>query len=159
MAAAAENGVDGRGGGKTAARPGTYSSNSPLVDRARPVRGRVDVLALEQPVLDRYDVDAVPLEAAAVARRGRRPLAHDEAVANVEPPLAEREIRRVAEDRGDVLSRRLALGPLAERVVLEHEVRRVQRADRVDVVLVPGAVVPLDQLPLVHLRAALLSTR
>ena len=50
------------------------------------------------------------------------------------------------EDTGDVRERLLALGPLAGRVVLEHHVRGVHRADPLDVVSVPGVVVRGDRL-------------
>ena len=56
--------------------------------RATPNPG-VDVLALDLSVLDREDVDAVPFELLAVARRRGRPLVDHEPVAHVEAAAAE----------------------------------------------------------------------
>ena len=129
-------------------------------DDARDAEPGVDVLALDLPVLDREDVDAVPLERLAVARRRRRPLVHDEALVHVQPAAAELDVGVVAEDLRDVLAHRLgSLGALARGVVVEHDVGRVHRGDRVEVVRVPRVVVALDQLAFVHSRAALLNTR
>src|SRR5207302_6429253 len=114
------------------------------LESSRRVRRRVDVLALDQAVLEREDVDSVPLEPPAVAGRLRRPLAHDETIARVQTPAREAQVRRVLEDAGDVAAYRLALRTLSGRVAFEHHVRRVQRDDRVDVLPVPGVVVAAD---------------
>src|SRR5215211_3947588 len=129
---------------------GNCTPTSKSADDAGDAEPGVDVLALDLAVLDREDVDAVPLELLAVARRGRRPLVDYEAVADVEAAAAERDVRRVAEDLRDVLARRLALRALAGAVVVEDEVRRVHRNDLVHVVAVPRVVVALDQLPFIH---------
>src|SRR5205807_3519017 len=92
------------------------------LESPRRVRRRVDVLALDQAVLEREDVDPVPLEPPAVAGRLRRPLAHDETVARVQAPAREPQVWRVLEDAGDVVAYRLALRPLSGGVVLEHHV-------------------------------------
>ena len=114
-----------------------------LADDARRVRRRVDVLARDLAVADREDVDAVPLDlGAVVARRGRRPLADREVVGRVEAPAAEPQRRPPLEDPADVRANRLgALDPLAGRVVLEDDVVGVERAERVEVLAVPGLVV------------------
>ncbi len=110
------------------------------------MRRGVDVLAQDQPVLEREDVDAVPLEppALAVGRR-RRPLADDEAVAHVRPAAAERQVGPVLEDAREVRRDLVAFDALPGRVVLEDHARRVQRDDRVHVVGVPGLVVAPDR--------------
>ena len=67
--------------------------------------GGVHVLPEDEAVLERKDVDAVPLEAPAVrVRRGRRPLADDETVSDVQPAATESEVRPVGEDRRDVVA-------------------------------------------------------
>src|SRR5262249_6442241 len=53
---------------------------------------------------------------------------------------------------GDVLAHRVrAFGALVGRVVVEHDVRVVERMDRVEVLRVPRSVVALDQLADIHL--------
>jgi len=78
--------------------------------------------------------------------RGRRPLLHHEAVADVQPAGRELDVGPGVEDLADVLTRLLADGDLSGRVVLEHHVRSVHRHDRVEVVGVPGVVVAGDRL-------------
>ena len=117
-----------------------------LRTRARCARG-VDVLAQDQPVLEREDVDAVPLEAA--ARRGPSRVA----VHSLTTSPSRTYSRRPRNARSgqfskmprDVRADLVALDALTGRVVLEHHARRVQREDRVDVVGVPGGVVALDR--------------
>ena len=97
-----------------------------VVEQARVVRRRVDVLAQDQSVLEREDVDPVPLEALSGAiRRGRRPLADDEPVARVEPAARELEVGVPLEDPGDVRADGVALDAITRRVVLEDHVRSV----------------------------------
>src|SRR6476469_5401953 len=83
-------------------------------------RVRVDVLALDQAVLERNHVEAVPADLAAARRRldvaaaqgagmrgGRGPLLNDESLTHVEPPRGELQIRPGGEDPGDVVAHRL----------------------------------------------------
>ena len=100
------------------------------------------------PVAGRQDVHAVPRGAAPGLgmRPGRRPLLDHEPLAHVERPARERQPGPVREDAGDVVADRVALDPLARRVVVEHDVGRVHLDDRVDVLAVPGVVVAIDQL-------------
>ena len=98
------------------------------------MRRRVDVLALDQAVLEREDVDSVPLEPPAVAGRLRRPLAHDETVARIQAPAREPQVRRVLEDARDVLAHRLAFGvaiweTMLQELVPEHLLARVISLD------------------------------
>ena len=81
------------------------------------------------------------------ARRRRSPFVDDEAFVHVEAAAAEADVGVVAEDLRDVLAHRVgALGTLTRGVVVEDDVVRVHRRDRVEVVRVPRVVVPLDQL-------------
>ena len=124
------------------------------------MRGRVDVLAQDQAVPEREDVDPVPLDAAAfTVRRCRRPLADDEAVAGVEPAPREPKVGIPLEDPGDVRADVVALDTVAGGVVLEDHAGSVERDDRLDVLGVPGVVVALDRLlelgggiPRIHAR-------
>ena len=67
------------------------------------------------------------------ARRRRRPLADDEAVAGVEAPPREVQVRTPLEDPGDVRPDRIAIDAVSGRVVLEHHAGRVEAQNRVDV--------------------------
>src|SRR5438132_2241143 len=110
------------------------------------MRGGIHVLPPDQAVLEGENVDTVPFHEPAVALGLRRPLADDEAVARVEPAACEPQARRVAEDPCEVFADGVALDALVRRPVVEDEVRRVHRDDRVHVLTVPGVVVALDRL-------------
>src|SRR5262245_39731750 len=74
-----------------------------LVEDARVVRRGVDVLAEDQPALEGKDVDPVPFDSSTrTVRRRCRPLAHHEAVAGIEAPARELQVRAALEDAGDV---------------------------------------------------------
>src|SRR5262245_63090073 len=92
-----------------------------LVEDTRSVRGRVDVLAQDQAVLEREHVDPIPLDAPSFAiRRGRRPLADHETVPGVQTSPGEPQVRVALEDARDVQADGVALDPVAGGVVLEH---------------------------------------
>src|SRR2546421_1903004 len=110
------------------------------------MRGRVDVFALDQPVLEREHVDAVPLELPALALRASRPFADHEPFAHVQPPAGEAQARRVVEDAVEMLADGVSLDALVRGPVVEDEAGRVHRDDRVDVLPVPRVVVALDRL-------------
>jgi hypothetical protein len=132
--------------GEMDARPWHERGARLVGEDARPVSGRVDVLAQNQPVLERENVDPVPLEPASVAVGGRgRPLADDEPVPRVETASPEGEIGPVRKDPTDVVADVVPFGPLAGGVVLEDHPRRVEGDDRVEIVRVPGLVVALDR--------------
>ena len=72
----------------------------------------------------------------------------------MEAPAAEAQRRPPLEDAADVGAHGVgALGPLARGVVLEDDVVGVERAERVEVLPVPGVVVGLDQLAASSLTA------
>src|SRR6188768_4175315 len=89
-----------------------------VVEHAGIVRRRVHVLAEDQTVLEGEHVDPVPLDPLSRAVR-RRPLADDEAVADVQAAPGEPEIGTALEDPGDVRPDGVALDAIARRVVLE----------------------------------------
>jgi hypothetical protein len=109
------------------------------------VRRGIDVFAQDQSVLERKQIDAVPLESssASVGRR-RGPFVDDEPVAHVQTPSAKAQVRPVLEDPLDVRGDIVALHALAGGVVLENHSRGVQSDDRRYVVGVPRLVVALD---------------
>ena len=91
---------------------------------------RVDVLALDLPVLERDDVDPLPLDASArglgddvapaqrlLVRRPRGPLLDDQVLVYVEPPGLKGDVGPRLEDASNVVERRVAFGPLARGVV------------------------------------------
>jgi len=122
-------------------------------------RVRVDVLARDEAVADRDHVHALVVDLAAGRRdldagprhrplvcATRRPLLDDEVLADVGAARLEREVR---EDREDARDRpadlfRPDVG-VAGDVVLEDRVLRVHGDDRLDVVVVPGRVVAVDE--------------
>ncbi len=112
------------------------------------MRGRVDVLSCDQAITQREHVDPGPFPAAGP----RGPLTDREIVADPEVLRREAQIGIRGEDPGDVLADSFALGVLVRGVVLEHHPRRMQRADRVEILGVPRVVVALDEFSDVHLR-------
>src|SRR6476659_8475196 len=104
---------------KRKARIGTRPAYGLPVDRPGAVRRRVHVLAEDETVVEREDVDALPFAAA----RLRSPLTHGKVVAAVEAARREREVRVVAEDPSDVLAHGVrALRALVGGVVVEDDV-------------------------------------
>src|SRR5512132_3178886 len=120
----------------------------------------VDVLAGNEAVLDRDHVHAAVLDAEAcrldlepgslhLPEMGTpsRPLLNDEIVAEVLAARLEVEIGEDREDPADRAPDRFSPDvEVAGRVILEHRVVGVHLHDRVDVVVVPRAVVAIDEL-------------
>src|SRR5512132_2262796 len=120
----------------------------------------VDVLAGDQAVLDRDHVHAAVLDAEArrldlepgalhLPEMGTpsRPLLDDQIVAEVLAARLEVEIGEDREDPADRAPDRFSPDvEVAGRVILEHRVVGVHLHDRVDVVVVPRAVVAIDEL-------------
>jgi hypothetical protein len=80
-------------------------------------------------------------------RPARGPLLDDEVLADVGAARLELEIREHGEDAFDRPRDLLAADvDVAGDVVLEDGVVRVHRDDRLDVVAVPGGVVPVDEV-------------
>src|SRR5207247_8874474 len=121
---------------------------------------RCDILPHNRAVTDVYEVHATVLDSSALlldrhsgaahrplVRAAGRPLLDDEVVAEVLAPRLEAQVGEDAEDAGDrAPDRVLAYVEVAGRVVLEHRVVRVHGHDRLDVVVVPGRVVAVDEL-------------
>lgn len=117
------------------------------------MRCRVDVLAQDLPATEREDVDAVPFDRYAVGPgRGRGPLADREIFGGVEPAPPKPQRRPALEDAADVRANRSgAFCALARSVVLEDDRVVVKRTEAVEILVVPGVVVGVDQLTCVDL--------
>jgi hypothetical protein len=94
----------------------------------------------------RLDLQPRPRHLAEV-RPARCPLLDDKVVPDVLAPRLESQIGEDREDPAERVADRLFPDvEIAGRVILEDRVLGVEREDRVDVVLVPGLVVDVDEL-------------